>query len=197
MTNFQLRFAASEVHHWAEKYRAAMKAEERDLIDEVAPAAGARGWLTKGEFLAVCHWKSPRSQPRCQKNHEDFVRAVTATALSTENERLRIEVLRLLDGVEWPTASAILHLVHPDRYPLLDIRALWSVGANMHRPYDFELWRAYTGFCRTIADACGASMRDVDRALYQFSVENQPAGAGSAAGLAENGKALTTTGTRG
>lgn len=34
----------------------------------------------------------------------------TRVALSTPSERLRIEVLTLLDGVGWPTASVLLHL---------------------------------------------------------------------------------------
>jgi hypothetical protein len=180
MIAFALRFPLSDIGVWAEQYRAAMKLEERVLISEVVPKARGRGRLTKAEFLAICYWKSPRSQARCRRNDEDFVRSVTATALSTDNERLRIEVLRLLDGVEWPTASAILHLVHPDRYPLLDVRALWSVCADACDRYDFTLWQAYTAFCREIADASGESMRDLDRALYQFSVAQSSAGTASA-----------------
>ena len=35
-------------------------------------------------------------------------------------ERLRIGVLLPLDGIDWPTASVLLHLAHRDRYPILD-----------------------------------------------------------------------------
>ncbi len=37
-------------------------------------------------------------------------------------------VLRFLDGVEWPTASTILHFCGARPYPILDYRALWSLG---------------------------------------------------------------------
>lgn len=46
-------------------------------------------------------------------------------------ERARIESLTILDGVSWPTVSAILHLFHKDPNPILDYRALWSVGVEV------------------------------------------------------------------
>jgi hypothetical protein len=186
MIAFALRFPASEMAAWAKTYRAEMPEAERVLIAEVAPEARGRGWLTKDEFLSICRWKSPRSQTRCRCNDEAFIRAATTIALVTDNERLRIEVLRLLDGVEWPTASAILHLVHVGRYPLLDRRALWSAGLDAEPRHDFPLWWAYTDFCRQLADESGETMRDVDRALYQFSVKRQ---AGWGRGTGSHGQA--------
>jgi hypothetical protein len=37
---------------------------------------------------------------------------------------MRTKVVTLLNGVRWPTASAILHFCHADPYPVLDVRAL-------------------------------------------------------------------------
>lgn len=138
---------------------------------EVATRARVEKVLSKRDFLELCEWKTPRTRPRCASNDEAFVRAVTATALTTPSERLRIEVLTLLDGVNWPTASVILHFCHEDPYPILDWRALWSVGVESQR-YDFALWSAYTECCRGLARRCRVSMRDVDRALWQYSYEN-------------------------
>jgi len=78
----------------------------------------------------------------------------------------------LLSGVGWPMASVILHWCHADPYPILDFRALWSLGLDPLPPYDFDLWRAYTGHCRGLA-AAGVTMRDLDRALWQYSKEKQ------------------------
>jgi hypothetical protein len=99
---------------------------------------------------------------------------VTRTALSTESEQLRVEVLTLLNGVSWPTASVILHFCHREAYPILDFRALWSLGveANDVR-YNFDLWWGYTQACRRLAEETGLSMRELDRALWQYSKENQ------------------------
>jgi hypothetical protein len=71
----------------------------------------------------------------------------------------------------------LLHFGHTDPYPILDFRALWSLGvdvpADAHGFYDFPLWWEYTKFCRDLADACGVPMRVLDRALWRYSKENQ------------------------
>ena len=98
-------------------------------------------------------------------------------ALTTSDERLRIGVLTLLQGVEMPTASVLLHLGHRDPYPILDVRAIWSLGVDKQPSYySFESWWAYTEKCRALADEAGVSMRVLDRALWQFSSEMQGSG---------------------
>ena len=108
--------------------------------------------LTLAELGQLGRWKSPRIGPRLAANDEAYVEAVTAVALTTPSEPLRIEVLTLLSGVGWPMAS---------------------VGLGPLPFYDFPLWCDYTGYCRRLADVAGVSMRDLDRALWQFSKENQ------------------------
>jgi hypothetical protein len=121
----------------------------------------------------VAHWKAPRSAGHVEKNGHDFVKEVSAFAFGAHDERARIESLTLLDGVSWPTASVILHLFHPDPYPILDFRALWSVGLSMPNQYKFSIWWPYVEFCRGIAARNGVDMRTLDRALWQYSKENQ------------------------
>jgi hypothetical protein len=164
-----LRFEPRLVRHYAARFGA--DGDER--VDEIAPRARAAGFLTRDDFLTLCEWKSPRARPRFEANPEEFVRAVTGVALTTPCERLRVEALTLLDGVSWPTASVILHFCHPDPYPVLDVRALWSLGIEGPVPYDFALWSAYTATCRALARRARVSMRDVDRALWQYSKEHQ------------------------
>jgi hypothetical protein len=101
------------------------------------------------------------------------VEAVTRTAASATNERLRIEVLRLLKGVNWATASVILHFGVRDPYPILDYRALWSLGYDEPPSYDFDFWWSYVGFTRDLAAEQSVSMRALDRSLWQFSKQNQ------------------------
>lgn len=87
--------------------------------------------------LAIAEWKTARSRSHCRKNDDGYVKEVTRAALSSNNERFKIEVLRLLDGVEWPTASVILHFCDRGRYPILDVRALWSLGSPFLHGWDF------------------------------------------------------------
>src|SRR5262249_44773653 len=125
VTRLALRFPGKQISYWASRFGDAS-------LDEPAVAVGSRvkanGFLTKADLLILSAWKSPRSRRHVARNEEGFVRAATKTALTTEDERLRVEVLTLLRGVDWPTASVILHFGHPDPYPILDVRAIWSLG---------------------------------------------------------------------
>jgi hypothetical protein len=165
----RLRFPGSQIARWAGRFS---DPDADDAVSAIGSRAKSRGYLTRDEFLRLCRWKSPRSRPRVESNAPEFVRAVTATALATVDERLRIEVLTLLEGVHWPTASVILHFCHRDPYPILDVRSLWSLGVE--RPvYDFAFWRAFTTTCRSLAERHSCSLRTLDRALWQYSKERQ------------------------
>ena len=121
----------------------------------------------------LAEWKTPRSRPRCASNEEEYVEAVTHAAFASKDERFKMDALRLLSGVEWPTASVLLHFCDEGRYPILDVRALWSLGFTKPPAYNHGFWIAYVEFTRNIAAAAGVSMRTLDRALWQYSKEKQ------------------------
>lgn len=166
---FRLRVRKDALAAWASRYSYPGEAE---IEERVAPAR-IRGYLLREEFLALCRWKTPRTQPWCAENREDYVNEVTRIALTTRNEELKIRVLLVLNGVNWPTASVILHFCDPGAYPILDFRALWSVGMQRLPAYTFSLWWQYTCFTREISHQTGLSMRMIDRALWQYSKERQ------------------------
>jgi len=139
-----------------------------ELTAEVVPRVRAAGYLTKLDVEAFRRWKWPPSRGRPSTDSEEFIRATSGAALSTSNERLRIEALTLLNGVGWPVASVILHFVHDSRYPILDRRALAALG-DPDPTYCFDLWWAYTLTCRDLADRHNLSMRPLDRALWQLA----------------------------
>jgi hypothetical protein len=68
-------------------------------------------------------------------------------------------------------ASAVLHFFHPDPYPVLDVRAVWSLGLEAGPGYTFEFWWAYVRACRELSRRLHLPMRSIDRALWQFSKE--------------------------
>jgi len=110
--------------------------------------------------LTLADWKSPRIGGHI----------ATRFALSTPSERLRIESLTLLHGVAYPMASVILHFCHRDPYPILDVRALWSLGTEEPSSgYTFDFWLRYTTTCRDFAAAAGCDLRTLDRALWGYS----------------------------
>ena len=135
--------------------------------------ARERGYLTRTEFVEVCKWKTPRSQPLVKANSPEIVEAVTRAALESRIDEVKIVVLQALRGVAWPTASTILHFCDKQPYPILDFRALWSLGYAKPPTYTVEFWREYTTFVRELSQRTGTSMRTVDRALWQYSSERQ------------------------
>ena len=177
MESFELRFPMSEVTKWENAYWKTCTEEDRQREQHVesviGPSLQAHRFASKQQLLEMARWKSPRSQTYVSRNPDDFVTAVTQVALSTDNERLRIEALRLLSGVDWSMASVILHFGFDNLYPILDVRALWSAGIDEVDKvvYDFELWSSYTLFCRRMAQEAGVSMRKLDRALWGYSKE--------------------------
>lgn len=172
---FKIRFPTSKIPEWSDKYTFKTYSD----VERIAAGARARGYLTRDDLLGIIRWKASRALPLAKTNDADYVQAVSGVSLGTTSERLRIEVLTLLRGVSWPIASVILHFCADGRYPILDFRALWSVGletrGNPPR-YCFELWEHYTRYCRELADGAGVTMRVLDRALWQYSAEMQPRG---------------------
>jgi len=166
---FKLRFQVNEIPYWASKYRYT----DDTVACDVGLSAKRKGFLTREEFLQVYYWKTPRSRSKCEKNPEVLVVECTKQALAVSNDELRIGILILLSRVSWPTASAILHFCHKDRYPILGFRALWSINAERPSVYSFPFWLSYVRYCRCLASEAGVDMRTLDRALWQYSKEKQ------------------------
>src|SRR2546425_2991038 len=106
------------------------------LMGELA-CVRRRGWFTRGEFLRMCRWKSPRAFRHYASNPAARVRRVSRAVLAARSERRRLALLTRLRGVSVPTASAILTLIDPRRYGVLDIRAwqlLFGLGAVERKP---------------------------------------------------------------
>jgi hypothetical protein len=165
---FALQFDPAEI--------AALAARFPVSDDVPATAAGAaahaQGFYTRDQFLVVCAWKTPRSRPRVAANGEDAVRAATGAALSAADERVRMEALLALEGVGVPTASTLLYFSEPDRYPILDVRALESLGQPVDRStYPVAYWLEYLAACRALALRHGIGLRTLDKALWQHSRE--------------------------
>lgn len=77
-----------------------------------------------------------------------------------------------LDGVGVPTASTLLHFAFPDRYPILDVRALQSLGCAARSAYPISFWLEYLAACRNIADRHKVTVRTLDKALWEHSKEH-------------------------
>ncbi|MEM9346816.1 MAG: hypothetical protein AAGB26_09390 [Planctomycetota bacterium] len=173
----QLRFEPSEIQALSDAYLARLNDRNRRLtdaiVDRVFPRYLDQGYLTKPDFLMVCDWKTPRTKSRCAENDESYIREISSLALTTASEQLRIEIWTLLFGINWPTASVFLHFAMPDRYPILDFRAIWSLSSTVPKQYSFDYWKRYSAFCLAIATENDVSMRTLDQSLWEYSKRNQ------------------------
>jgi hypothetical protein len=171
MNSFKIKFAKSEVRELILSYK--IHPLEDSIEKNIVPRTRELGYVTRGDFLTLCSWKTTRTEGHCTKNSEEFIKSVSQIALSTADEQIRIEIWTLLNGVGWPTASVFLCWLHAKEYPILDYRALWSLSWDKPPKYNFSFWNDYVKYCRDYAGRYGVSVRDLDRALWQYSKENQ------------------------
>ena len=164
---FRLQFDAAEIEGLASRFPDTGDAAVR----AAGAAAAARGYYTRDELVMVCAWKTPRSRPLVASIAPVDVERATARALGADDERLRLEALLELRGVGVPSASVLLHFAVPARYPILDVRALESLGVRRRATYSAAFWLAYLDACRSLAAVHGVSLRTLDKALWQHSKE--------------------------
>jgi hypothetical protein len=167
VTAFDLQFSPEEIEPLAVRF---------GYTDDAAcmgagAAARARGHYTREEFLTVCEWKTSRSRSKVARNDAAAVEEATHRALASADERERMEALTALEGVGVPTASTLLHFAFPDDYPILDVRALESLGQRSRTAYPVEYWLRYLDACQELALRYGVSIRTLDKALWQKSKE--------------------------
>jgi hypothetical protein len=166
------------------RYASLVALLRRELIQQEDPATAAlvrdlarvraRGAFTRAEFVRMCRWKSPRAQRLWRANSSARVGAVSRAVLATRSERRRMELLTGLRGVGVPMASAILTLIDPRRYGVLDIRAwqllfaIRSVTANRRgQGFTIDQWEQYLAALRLHARRLKVSARSVEYTLFE------------------------------
>ncbi len=143
-----------------------------ELIRDLQKAR-VRGHLTKQELERICYWKSPRAIHRVRSNSGGAVRSATRAALGTRSEQRRLTALLSLNGVSVPMASAILTLLFPKRYGVIDIRVwqlLYELGTVTKKPqgvgFNFKNWYQFLMIIRYFAKQHGVSVRAIERTLF-------------------------------
>jgi hypothetical protein len=164
---FELQFPPEDIEPLAARFGY--------IDDSVCRAAGeaarTRGCYTREDFVTVCVWKTSRSRSKVEHNDADAVGQATRRALGSGDEHERMAALIELEGVGVPTASTLLHFAFPEDYPILDMRALESLGQHARTVYPISYWLDYLQACRELARRHGVSIRTLDKALWQYSKE--------------------------
>ena len=135
---FNLQPTKAELEKCANNYSTGMteaqRIEEKNTFD--AGIAIREGSRTPATLQKIVHWKSPRIVPLFDKNSTEEVKAALDVAVSHITVAEAMAALIKLQGVGVPVASAILAAIYPDRYTVIDFRALEALGYSDVNFYD-------------------------------------------------------------
>ncbi len=147
---------------------------ENYLFKVIGPNVKKRGYYQFDEFYKICMWKSSRQKQRYIRN-KDTVQKVSKRAFTEKDERQKMEILCELEGVSVPTASALLTIVHPDRYAVIDVRCLETLktmGCDIGKYPFVNNWIKYLKIMREWAKENGVTPRELDMALFSIHRES-------------------------
>lgn len=164
------RIDAEFVAEWSKSYP---PAADDHVLGVVQPAVHERGHFTASEAEDVIRWKSSRAITSLRKNEPGDIEAVTGMALSGP-EPLAHRVLCVLHGVGVPVASAFLTIARPDRFTVIDYRAVRTLREHGEWGAMWPPYAEYVKTCRSLAKRCGSELRTLDRALWAWDKAHNP-----------------------
>ena len=154
-----------------------LKAQFARLRDERHPL-----YLTLDEFDEILHWKLRgqygRQQERRKPNTEAVIRTVTGAALTITHHdeeyetELRLGILSSMRGVGVPVASAILALVFPEKYAVIDFRGWRQIFGEERTTFSISDYIRYLREINRIAIELGWPVQEVDLAIWEFDRDN-------------------------
>jgi hypothetical protein len=179
MAYFELQPAESDIQQLAEQYWEKSGEKEQQLEREAFEAGAAirSGEYSLANLETIVRWKSERVVHYLIGNSEAMIRRVLAVAASPETStRDAINALTGLRGIDLPIASAILTAIAPERYAVLDFRALEALG---HARHNVDFYLEYLAFCKHLADCRivnaqpdlpgPTALHALERALWEWS----------------------------
>jgi thermostable 8-oxoguanine DNA glycosylase len=131
-----------------------------------------RGWLEKTEFLTICLWKSRRPKRLYDLNSDKEIISKTKLSFDEKDELKKIKILTELKGVQIPTASAILSVVNPEIYPIIDercIQSLTDLGIINWKTITDNNWIEYLNIIRSLSKEKNKTARDIEKGLFAYN----------------------------
>lgn len=158
--------------------------ETRRLKEKLARVRRERQPLysTAAEFEKILQWKLGqqigRQRKRRSANTEEIIRAVTGLALTIAHSHkeyeleLRMGILCSLRGVAVPVASAVLALLFPEEYAVIDFRGWRQVFGEGETVFSIPKYKRYLREVRRLADELGWPVQEVDHAIWEYDRRN-------------------------
>jgi hypothetical protein len=156
---------ATWIDDWAKRYD---KDYDAELLNEIAPRVGERGYYDRQDLLAVGRWKAKgRTQSRLKANTDSEIRDITRMALEAALP-YQHRILTLLKGVKVPTATALLMVWDKNRHTVIDVNAVKALFEHSEINTQTPSYMEYLAVCQEISRRCERSLRTVDQALYEY-----------------------------
>ena len=149
----------------------------KKLIEKVKDEINSKGTLSQETFLEIRRWKGAMRVIRHIKLDEYDSRYAPAfcKAANAPPERklyLLLAGREKLPGVGAPTASTIIHFIHPETMPIIDVRTvetLHAAGLISTKQRDLEHYEEFRKAIDRIRRDCpNCTLRQIDRALFAY-----------------------------
>ncbi len=168
-------------------YKGEKEKEESPLFEKISKSLQKRKHLKREEFINICKWKTPRPKNHYQKNNEKKIEEITGKVFAKhpDTESQMTELLKF-KGVSVPVASALLTVIYPKTYCIVDFRVwnslLWiedrkslfknysifSDFINNFRSYgNVASYISYMEGIKKMAEKHGMTPREIEMALWQ------------------------------
>jgi hypothetical protein len=165
---------ADELQSWIEAWSQRYPAGYDDVLVDLA----GKESLGHDDAEKVYRWKFKGLWPQRKINlmratPEGDIRFLTQHAFACNDELGALLILTLVPGLGAAGASAVLTAHDPQRYTVMDVRAIASLAAL--KRWDLEeqgmkasalRWPEYLDACRLISRETDTDLRTVDRALW-------------------------------
>ena len=179
MAYFQLQPAELDLQQLADDYWQEAGERERQL-EAAAYEAGAsirNGEYTLNNVETIVRWKSERMVHYLIGNSSEAIRAALAIAAAPDaSAESAVNALIELRGIDIAIASAIMSAIYPERYAVLDFRALEALG---HARHDVRFYAEYNNALRHLAECAivkpqaglpaPTALHALERALWEWS----------------------------
>ena len=139
-------------------------------------------YLTENEFDDILKWKLGKQYGRQARlrlvNTEEVIKQITGTALSIQHDNfdyeteIKVKILCSLRGVAEPVASAILTLVYPKKYAVIDYRVWSQVFGGGKKNYSVNDYIRYLKVVKDMAIKLGWDIQEVDHAIWEYDKRN-------------------------
>ncbi len=162
------------INKWEKKYDEIENDENEynEIIQLVQNNKSTKQSISKEIFIKILKWKSPRLMGIVKLNRfERDYAPILKSCLNDYSSANQLNSLEALYGIGIPTASTILHFMHPDKFPIMDIRTAETMKhfglLESESISKMSYWK-YNNIISKLKGTSNKSLRIIDRALFAY-----------------------------